>query len=180
MPWYFLMAAAIGLSVDTFVLSAAYSTQDRKSASMVALAVVCTCASVAMLMVGAALTSSLAAGLEFELPDLGNVLIAGLGLFLLGESLRGRCDQQHRRCSSKAILCFAVLLSTLDSAAFGSSLSLSGEPILPMAIAVGFTSSIASIAGSLIGHWTQATIGEQAQAYGGMVLISLGAVGAIA
>ncbi|GAB5407605.1 MAG: hypothetical protein Aurels2KO_58360 [Aureliella sp.] len=180
MPWYFLIAAAVGLSVDTFVVSAAYGMQVRRAGTVALLALLSAGSSVAMLVVGFGLTKCLATKLEIAIPSLGNVILACIGLYLLADSLKSRRNDQIHKSRPHLLVGVGILLSSMDAAAFGSSLSLSGHDAMPMALALILVSTIASMSGCLLGRLSQWPATDQAQAYGGMVLFSLGAAGVVA
>ncbi len=179
MPWYFLIAAAVGLSVDTFVLSAAYGVHVRRAGAVARLALLSAGSSVAMLVAGFGLTTCLATKLEIAIPSLGNVVLACIGLYLLADSLKSRRKNQIHKSRTHFLLGVGIVLSSMDAAAFGSSLSLSGHAMIPMALALLIVSPVSSIAGCLLGRWSQGPAADQAQAYGGMVLFSVGATGVI-
>ncbi|HBE71052.1 MAG TPA: hypothetical protein DDW52_23140 [Planctomycetaceae bacterium] len=180
MDWYFMIAAAAGLSVDTFVLALACGIQTRRPSTLIGLAVASMLTSATMLIIGASIASKLASGLGINLPIIGNVLIAFLGLYLLFESWRSRHKVQPCCYGNAFLLSVGVILANLDAAAFGSSFSLRAESVLPMALTTAGASVAATICGTLAAHVSASKIGEHAQAYGGMVLLSLGMTGILA
>ncbi|HBE68592.1 MAG TPA: hypothetical protein DDW52_10635 [Planctomycetaceae bacterium] len=179
MPWYFMLAAAVGLSVDTFVLSMAFAAQVRTRASIVGFVLLSILASAALVIGGASLTSLVISHVAIELPDVGNVLVAILGFGIFAESLRCQ-EKRSYQCGNFALMTLGVVLANLDAAAFGSALSMRGHDALPMALTIACTSAIASISGFALGRWTSSLSDNQAQAYGGIVLFSLGLAGMLA
>lgn len=179
MTWQFLLLSSIGLSVDTFVLSLTYGYHPCASEikKLLVAPLVFASASGLMLSIGWLVASTVLGTHVLRMAFLSDVVLLLLGLQLFSGSFYAEQSCQHDR--SGGFLVVASLVSAIDAAAFGATLPLSGQPLWPMLVLLFLVAAAASSIGIAAGFHAHSVPCRTAQAYGGILMMSLGGCGVI-
>ncbi len=179
MSWFFLLLSALGLSVDTFVLSVAYESKQSSACLKRALAasVVFALASGLMLSLGWLVASIVVAEPVARFGYISDCVLVVLGLQLFAES--SRINRVTRTGQPYRLLISMSFISAIDAAAFGATLPLSGQSLPPVLALLTSVALFSSLSGMATVGFARAWSCQTAQAYGGILMISLGASGVV-
>jgi putative Mn2+ efflux pump MntP len=104
------------------------------------------------------------------------VILAGLGVHMIAESLRRDCAVQEPRAPGLGGLILAAISSSIDALGVGVTLAFIDANLLLTSAAIGLTTFAMATTGVLVGHKAGCAIGKVAEVFGGLVLIVIGLV----
>jgi putative Mn2+ efflux pump MntP len=105
------------------------------------------------------------------------ILLGALGVRMILAGLAGGndCEVERPQRHSFWLLATTGLATSMDAMIVGVSLAFAGIDILPVALAVGFTTLVLVTAGVMLGRVVGAVAGKRAEVVAGLVLIGIGA-----
>lgn len=104
---------------------------------------------------------------------IGFILLLGIGLNMIRESLSGGDEEITDEFSFKEVTLLAIATS-IDAFAVGIAIALLKDPILISAAIIGIVAFLFSIAGIFIGRKLGDYVGDKFQILGGVILILIG------
>jgi putative Mn2+ efflux pump MntP len=103
------------------------------------------------------------------------VLLAGIGGKMIWDSFRRDEDEEKPQSHSFLVLALTAVGTSIDALAVGVTLALIGAAILVNALAIGAATFTMTTIGILCGHRLGTRLGRHAEAFGGAILILVGA-----
>ncbi|MDX9689319.1 MAG: manganese efflux pump MntP family protein [Alphaproteobacteria bacterium] len=105
-------------------------------------------------------------------------LLLAIGLHMIVEGVRNQnCEVELTKPKDQSLplLMLTAVGTSIDSMAVGVSWAFIGEPIFPIALAIGLATFTMSTLGLMIGHCVGCRLGRFAEILGGLGLIAIGA-----
>ncbi|NMM08385.1 manganese efflux pump MntP [Polaromonas sp.] len=105
------------------------------------------------------------------------VLLGALGLHMVFAGFKAPEAEEPQKPSSHSFWLLAVtgFATSIDAMVVGVGLALLNVNILPVAVAIGFTTFVMVTIGVMVGRVLGAVAGKRAEVVGGVVLIGIGA-----
>lgn len=126
-----------------------------------------------MPIIGYYCVSTISAAIESFASIIAFVLLLGIGLNMIRESLSGEDGEVTDNFSFKEVTLLAIATS-IDAFAVGITIALLNNPILISSIIIGVVAFAFSIAGIYIGRKLGDYFGDKFQILGGIILILIG------
>ena len=126
-----------------------------------------------MPVIGYYCVSTISAAIESFASVIAFVLLLGIGLNMIRESLSGDDEEITDNFSFKEVTLLAVATS-IDAFAVGITIALMNDPILISSVIIGVVAFAFSIAGIYIGRKLGDYFGDKFQILGGVILILIG------
>lgn len=106
------------------------------------------------------------------------VLLFGLGLLMIRNACTANDDMPESRPEKHSFWLLAVtgFATSIDAMAVGVGLAFLDVDIIPIALAVGFTTLVLVTCGVMLGRALGALVGRRAEIAGGLILIGIGIV----
>ncbi len=106
------------------------------------------------------------------------LLLCGLGLHMAIASLRSPASNPNDKPNRHGFWLLAAtgFATSVDAMVVGVGLAFIDAPIVPVALAIGFTTFVAVTLGVMLGRVLGTAAGRRAELVGGLVLIGIGAV----
>jgi putative Mn2+ efflux pump MntP len=118
-------------------------------------------------------------------PWIAFVVLVALGGHMVWEAVRGGDDEDGDDEAAAApparprhafwALALTGLATSIDALAVGVGLAFVDVSIVPVALAIGFTTCVAVTLGVMLGRWIGGLVGRYAEIGGGLVLMGIGA-----
>lgn len=103
-------------------------------------------------------------------------LLTGIGLKMLVESFRkAPVDGKVKDPTKGWSLAWLSVATSIDALAVGLSLAALGQSIFKPALLIGLVAAVMTIAGMTAGRFLGDALGRKAEAFGGIVLVTIGA-----
>ena len=126
-----------------------------------------------MSIIGYYCVSTISAAIQSFASVIAFVLLVGIGLNMIRESLSGDGEEVTDNFSFKEVTLLAVATS-IDAFAVGITIALMNDPIWISSVIIGLVAFAFSIAGIYIGHKLGDYFGDKFQILGGVILILIG------
>lgn len=107
------------------------------------------------------------------------VLLLCIGLMMLHSAYKGREDEVEVEKPTKnsfLMLALTGFATSIDAMAIGVGLAFVDVPIIPVALAIGFSTFVLVTIGVMIGRWLGSFAGRWAELFGGLLLIGIGSM----
>jgi putative Mn2+ efflux pump MntP len=185
-----LLALGVGLAMDATAVAAAtgLAAPALRARHFAAVALLFGGFQAAMPVAGWLLGRSLGESVAAWDHWIAFVLLGGLGVKMLYEARASggsggpagpaggeAASDRARDPFAPAVLLALAVATSIDALAVGVTLPIVGAPLAPAVAAIGVTTGVLSAAGLALGHRVGARFGRGLEAFGGVVLVGLGA-----
>lgn len=103
------------------------------------------------------------------------IILSGLGVYMIFESLQPADDEDDRgQKQSLLLLCFTALGTSIDAMAVGVGLALVDINIALASALIGSATFLMVTVGIMLGSAMGSLIGKRAETFGGIILIAVG------
>lgn len=175
-----ILLLAVGLAMDATAVAAATATmaRDIRARDVLRVAILFGGSQALMPVVGWMIGSWAGPWIQTWNHWLAFGLLSGLGAKMLWESRHAVTDSVEQRerdgfgLRSLTVLAFAT---SIDAFAVGITLPMLRAPMLISLATIGVTTALLSAIAAIVGHRVGAMFGRRLDAFGGLVLVGLGA-----
>lgn len=172
-----LLLMALALGTDAFSLGLGMGMLQLKRSEITRISLTIGLFHVLMPLIGMAAGLYLARTAGDMTQWIGSLILIGLGLHMVWNSIFGDDDDPQTRAASKTaglgLLLFAMSVS-IDSLSVGFSLGAHGANILLSIALFGLSAATMAFLGLSIGSKASRLFGEYGEAFGGAVLVAFG------
>lgn len=170
-----VVAFVLPLGVDTFALAAALGTLRPPFRTRVRISALFVLFEVGMPLIGVLAGHATAALVGRWSEWLAAALLIGLGVWFLVRRDEDEDERASRLLSANPLMAAILGVSiSLDELAIGFSLGLSGLPLVPVLIAIGVQTVVASQLGFALGRLIGERLREGAERLAGLAFVALG------
>ncbi len=173
-----IFALSVGLAMDAMAVAAARGVASPRvrAADVALLAALFGGMGGLMPLLGGLLGGAMGPRLQAWDHWIAFVLLGGIGLKMLKESRELADDVAPDRAAFRLRLLAGLAVATsIDTFAAGITLPVLGAPLLASAATIGLTTAFFSAVGVSAGHRLGLAVGQGTEAFGGVVLIAIGA-----
>lgn len=169
-------AFVLPLGVDTFAVAAALGTLRLPVRTRVRISALFVLFEVGMPLIGVLFGHTIAALVGGWAEWFAAALLIGLGIWFLVRRDDDDDERASRLVSANPLMTVFLGVSiSLDELAIGFSLGLSGLPLVPVLIAIGVQTVVASQLGFAVGRWIGERVREGVERLAGLAFVALGA-----
>ncbi len=166
----------IGLSMDCFAVSLAIGT-TTKTRLVYAAAIIAACFGIfqtGMTLAGWVAGSTLVGLILAYDHWIAFLLLAIIGVKMIGEGIRGEEDKPHIEAIQFVPVIILSVATSIDALAVGVSFGVLQSAVLIPAIIIGAVAFIVSFAGVMLGERLEDLLGNKTEIAGGVILILIG------
>ena len=170
-----VVAFVLPLGLDTFAVAAVLGTLRPPVRTRIRVSALFVAFEVGMPLVGVLVGHTVAAAVGNWSEWLAAALLVGLGIWFLVRRDEAEEERASRLLSANPLMTVALGVSiSLDELAIGFSLGLSGLPLVPVLIAIGIQTVVASQLGLALGNRIGERLREGAERLAGLAFVALG------
>jgi manganese efflux pump family protein len=171
-----VIAFVLPLGVDTFALAAALGTLRPTRRTKIRVSALFVLFEVGMPLIGVLCGHTIAAFAGRWSEWIAAAMLVGLGIWFLIRRDEGDTDRASRLLSANPAMAVVLGVSiSVDELAIGFSLGLSRLPLIPVLIAIGVQTIVASQLGLAVGRLIGERVREGAERLAGLAFVALGA-----
>lgn len=169
----FLIAVALAMDAFSVSMTKGFTQKNLKDSQILYYGLFFGGFQALMPILGYFCGNAIASIVESLASIIGFILLLGIGLNMIRESLTGDEDEVTDEFSFKEVTLLAIATS-IDAFAVGIAIALLGDPILISSAIIGIVALIFSIIGIFIGRKLGDYVGDKFQILGGVILILIG------
>lgn len=169
-------AFVLPLGVDTFTVAAALGTLRLPLRTRIRISALFVLFEVGMPLIGVLFGHTIAAFIGSWGEWFAAALLIGLGIWFLVRRDEDEDERASRLVSANPLMTVVLGVGiSLDELAIGFSLGLSGLPLVPVLIAIGIQTVVASQLGFALGRLIGERVRERVERLAGLAFVALGA-----